>query len=239
MPQRQAHRGKHPEDGRLFSADRIPDLRRATADLSILLDRGYSETASLKLVGDRYQLDARQRRAVVRAACPDQTIRERQARNVSFSDLQNNVVDIDGYNLLITAESILSGGVVLRCRDTCIRDIASLHGSYHYVEETLAAIQLIGKVLQEARPARVLWHFDAPVSNSERLKQLVERISNDRALPWEAVVEANPDVPLALSQGIVVTSDRWILDRAARWTNLAQELLMRCPEACCTLIDLS
>ena len=116
MPQRQAHRGKHPEDGRLFSADRIPDLRRATADLSILLDRGYSETASLKLVGDRYQLDARQRRAVVRAACPDQTIRERQARNVSFSDLQNNVVDIDGYNLLLAAERILSGGVGLRCR---------------------------------------------------------------------------------------------------------------------------
>jgi uncharacterized protein YyaL (SSP411 family) len=55
MPDRRRHRGPHPKDPELFAPRHWPTLRRAVADLSWLLGRGYSEKAALKLVGDRYR----------------------------------------------------------------------------------------------------------------------------------------------------------------------------------------
>ena len=69
MPDRRTHRGPHPEDHRLFNASSLPSLRAATSDLSFLLGRSYAMGSALKVVGDRYQLTARQRGAVLRSAC--------------------------------------------------------------------------------------------------------------------------------------------------------------------------
>jgi hypothetical protein len=59
MTQRQRHRGRHPEDERLFSGKCLPVLRMAVVDLSFLLTRAYARDAALQVVGDHYQLDAR------------------------------------------------------------------------------------------------------------------------------------------------------------------------------------
>ena len=85
MPDRRAHRGPHPEDARLFAAEVHPALRRATGDLCWLLSRGYARESSLKLVGDRYGLLARQRIAVARCACSDEAAADRQSRQVLAS----------------------------------------------------------------------------------------------------------------------------------------------------------
>ena len=61
-------RGTDPRDQRSFDASQHPRLRRATSDLSWFLERGYPEKAALELVGNRYQLLERQRRAVGRCA---------------------------------------------------------------------------------------------------------------------------------------------------------------------------
>ena len=63
MPDRRKHRGPHPEDARLFAPEVWPLLREATADLCWLLSRGYADKSALRLVGDRYELVARQRAA--------------------------------------------------------------------------------------------------------------------------------------------------------------------------------
>ena len=46
-------------------------------------------------------------------------------------------------NVLITLESALGGGVLLRCRDGCLRDMASLHGTYRIVDETDPALDAL------------------------------------------------------------------------------------------------
>jgi hypothetical protein len=83
MPQKQHHRGKHPEDDRLFDARWLPILRKAVADLSFLYGRGYSETAAAQLTGDHYQLDVRQRRAVRAAACGDAALERRRVHEAA------------------------------------------------------------------------------------------------------------------------------------------------------------
>ena len=50
---------------------------------------------------------------------------------------------IDGFNLILTLESAVGGGVVLGGRDGCYRDMASVHGTYRRVEETRSALAAV------------------------------------------------------------------------------------------------
>lgn len=225
MPSKQNHRGRHPADDALFLPGNVPLLSEAVADLSWLLSRGYSRVSALKLVGDHYQFTVRQRMAVDRCACSDASLAWRRAHEVPVDHLCGETMIVDGYNILITVESALAGGVLLRGCDGCIRDMASLHGSYRRVEETLPAIDCIGATLARFMPERVLWYFDAPVSNSGRLKALLGARAEAASWPWEIQLAPNPDKLLAASPHVVLTSDSWILDRATRWANITARVL--------------
>ena len=136
MPDQRRHRGRHPADSLLFAAVEEPVLRQATADLSWLLERGYSQGAALKLVGDHLGLRERQRLAVLRSSCGDCVAAERRRRQLTVAGLQGQRLAVDGFNCLITSEAILSGGLLLRGRDQALRDLSSVHGSYRPVQET-------------------------------------------------------------------------------------------------------
>ena len=220
MGQRQNHRGKHPQDAKLFDAKWVPVLWKAVTDLSYLLTRGYAEKAARKLVGDHYQLSVRQRRAMTRAACSDASLAHRKAHLAAAEELAGRCLVIDGYNLLISVESALSRGILLRGRDGCIRDMASLHGSYRKVHETLPAVHLMGELLHKLGAAEVRWYFDAPVSNSAKLKTLLRGEAEKYGWNWHVELDHNVDRLLAASSEVVVTGDSWILDRVERWGNL-------------------
>ena len=221
----QLHRGQHPEDVRLFAADQRDRLRSAVADLSFLMTRHYADDAALKLVGDHYQLHARQRKALLRVACSDASLDQRLKSRVDCTLLTGQSVQVDGYNLLITVESALAGGILLRGRDGCIRDIASVHGSYHRVEETTYAVRVIGETFHKLGVAGVRWLFDAPVSNSGRLKLLLTEMAREKDWDWEIVLADQVDHRLIQSHDIVVTSDGWILDRAERSSEVTTYIL--------------
>src|SRR2546423_11697203 len=116
MPDKRQHRGQHPDDARLFAAERVADLRSAVADLSLLLSRGYAQPSALKVVGDRYNLEARQRMAMMRAACTDQALEHRTSTRVSCEALRGKALLIDGYNVLTTVEAALADRILLLAR---------------------------------------------------------------------------------------------------------------------------
>lgn len=238
MPARQHHRGRHPADDQDFHPRNLPTLRAAVHDLSWLASRGYNRTAALKIAGDHYQLTARQRMAADRCACADADLDRRRRAEVPPGAVAGQMLVVDGYNLLISVESGLAGGVLLRGRDGCLRDMASLHGSYRRVDETRPAVALIGARLAALRPARVQWYFDQPVSNSGRLKQIIEQEAAAAGWPWEVALLPNPDPAVAASEGVAVSADSWVIDHAARWLNLAPHVLesVRPPES---ITDLS
>src|SRR5437588_8984206 len=172
-PDIRKHRGAHPEDRKLFADDQIPALRAAVGDLSWLLTRDYTMKGALKLVGDKYALTERQRLAISRAACSDQSRELRTRRQITIDDARNSEWIVDGFNLIITIEAALSGGLLMSCRDGCIRDLSSVHGSYRSVDETDGAILVISKAFERLRPELVAWLLDRPVSNSGRLAQRI------------------------------------------------------------------
>jgi hypothetical protein len=207
-------------------------LREAVADLSWLLSRCYADKSALKIVGDRYSLLERQRIAVMRCACSEASLLRRREREVSPSALTGSVLFIDGYNVLTTVEAALAGGLVIVGRDGCYRDMASMHGTFRQVSETVPAIELLGGLLAELGPNQAVWFLDRPVSNSGRLKARLVEMATERGWPWEVQIVTNPDAVLSTASDIVASADSVVLDRCERWCNLAREAVRRrVPEA--------
>jgi hypothetical protein len=92
---------------------------------------------------------------------------------------------------------------VLAACDGCYRDLASMHGSYRKVEETLPALRLVGESLARLGIESCLWLLDSPVSNSGRLKGIVLQMAADHAWPWQVKLVSNPDNGLAESSELV------------------------------------
>ena len=232
MPDRRSHRGAHPEDAALFAPVHWPALRQATQEVCWLLDRDYALRSSLALVGDRHGLTQRQRLAVARCACSAVQLAARRAREQPAASVDGQALWIDGYNLLITVEAALSGGIILHGRDGCHRDMASLHGSYRRVAETEPALQLIGEALAALHPSACHWILDRPVANSGRLKAMIETLAGRAGWPWTVRLEPSADRVLADVDGIVASSDSVVLDRCRRWFNASRHLVaQRLPAA--------
>ena len=247
MPDRRTHRGPHPEDARLFDVAACPRLRAAAGDFCWLLNHGYPHDSTLKLVGDRYELMARQRTAIARCCCSDVAVDRRRSRQVGGERLSGAALWLDGYNVLTTIEAALAGGIILAGRDGTYRDMASMHGSYRKVTETRPALELLGRTIAAYRVAECRWLLDRPVSNSGRLKGILEELAADRGWPWQVELVSNPDAvlidPAATFVGaavpplvqpeelpaqppiVVATADSAILDRCAAWFNLTGETI--------------
>lgn len=227
MPSQQKHRGQHPQDHLLFSEKwRLP-FGQAAQDLSYLLKRGYGENSGVKIVGDRFRLNARQRKALLRLVSAPSSVEKRLALQIPVSSLKDKVIVVDGFNLIIFVESVLSNGIILACMDGVYRDIASVHGSYKRVVETGAALGLLGAVFEKLEVAEVRWLLDAPVSNSGRLKQFLEAASAQNAYNWSVDLVPDPDKTLVeLREDVVaISSDSWILDRVSQWVNVNAYLI--------------
>jgi len=226
-PDTRRHRGAHPSDAGLFAPDQLARLRGATGDLSWLLARGYQTKSALKLVGDRYALRERQRLAVARAACAEEVCAGRRARRLEAEAAAGADLAVDGFNLVITIEAALSGGALVLCRDGCLRDLSSVHGSYRAVSETERAVLLVGRSLAALGPASVLWLLDSPVSNSGRLAERLRQLAAAHGWPWGVEAVFNPDRRIVESGRVAVTSDSNVIDGAARWINFSRHLVER------------
>ena len=77
--------------------------------------------------------------AAVRA--PTRHWRSRAISRAESDSLNAQVLAIDGYNVLTSIEAALAGGIILEARDGCFRDVASVHGTWRKVHETVPAIR--------------------------------------------------------------------------------------------------
>jgi hypothetical protein len=237
MPDTRTHRGPHPSDPDLFRAAALPTLREAMADYCWLLTRCYANDAALKLVGDHFQLAARQRMALVRGGCSNLVSERRRALRVELEALRGRRVAVDGFNCLITVEAALSGGVVLRAVDGSHKDLASVHGTYRHVCETREALNLLCNTLCCHHPEQVAWFLDSPVSNSGKLASLMRQSFEAKGLAWSVELVKDADRAIQQSQAVAASSDGWVMDQATGWLDLAGATVQRTvPDA--WLVDL-
>lgn len=217
----QKNRGKEANDDANFgNSKQHQKINEALIDLSYLLSRGYAEKSSLLLVGNRYRLNARQQRAVQGMSASVEQCRYRSNCTLTSDDLKGKDIFIDGFNIIIIMESILSEAYVFKGLDGFYRDLSSVHGTYKKVQQTIRAIELVGAFYMKVKPNKINWIFDKPVSNSGRLKKMIEEIAKENNYNWDVSLSFNPDKMIAESNQIAITSDAWILDNVQKSFNL-------------------
>lgn len=112
------NRGKNTGDDILFSSQKQSHkLKLATQDMQYLLNRGYAEKASSDLVGNHYRLKARQIQALRGVSASEFQIHNRKLKELEISDLKNKTIYLDGFNVLILLESLLSEAYVFEGTD--------------------------------------------------------------------------------------------------------------------------
>lgn len=219
-----SNRGAHPEDARLFEASRVSTLRAAVRDLSWLRTRGYGDRGALKLVGDRYRLERRQRDAVARSACSDSERRHRLDARIAREDVEGEWIEIDGFNVLITVEAALGGAYLFVGRDTAYRDVNPVRGTYRVVHQTAPAIERLANTMDALGVDGATWYLDHSVSNVGRVRARLLDGAPASSVQWKIEIGHNVDAALLKSGNPVATSDSEILDESDRWFHLEAAL---------------
>ncbi len=216
-------RGYSPNDQKEFSSKSIDKLLKAGRDLQYLLNQGYNIKGASTFVGNHYLLSERQRLALARAVSSNENIKMRESKEVKNIP-QGSVVNIDGFNTIITLEVALSDSLLLKSMDGTIRDLAALRGTYRLIDKTDTAIMLIGSVLEKNKINKAIFYLDAPVSNSGRLKQRIIELLNQFTFEVHVEVINNVDAILEKLDN-VITSDAIILDKCVSWINLSSKII--------------
>ncbi len=197
----------------------------ATEHLSWLKSRGYAAFASLKLVGDRFGLDARQREAVARSACSDDELVARRSTCVAPADISGRIVDVDAFNVLITLEAALAGGPLLLGRGGCLRDLANVRGTWRRVVQTRRAQELLGETLEQWEIAAAHFFVDENVPKSGELRAGLLAMAKERGWVWKCSLLPRVDEALRRSPHVVASADSGVVDGCAAWVNLARSIV--------------
>lgn len=216
-------RGYSPKDQKEFGNESVEALRKAGKDLQYLLNQGYPIKGASVFVGNHYLLSERQRLAIVRGVSSEESIKIRNAKEIK--DIPSgSIVNIDGFNTIITLEVALSDSLLLKCMDGTIRDLAALRGTYRLIDKTDQAIVLIGRMLEKHKTAKAVFYLDAPVSNSGRLKQRIADLLKEFGFEVQVEVIHNVDTVLEKLDH-VITSDAIILNKCISWINLNRRIM--------------
>ena len=217
-------RGFVATDIRDFSSKSIETLKRASSDVSAIIDRGYPIKSVSTFVGNHYQLSERQRIAIVRAVSPTVDVKTRLDKLKTHCE--DETVYIDGLNVIITLETMLSETTLIKCMDNTLRDLCGLRGTYKLIDKTDTAIRLIGEELANLKVSKVMFYLDSPVSNTGRLSQRIYELL--QGFPFEVEVELVPNADVILeSKSNVITSDAIILNKCYSWINLVYSIVCK------------
>lgn len=223
MP-KEVERGYLAEDLYEFSNESIAQLQESQNDILYLLNRSYQMEQSIRFVGDHYQFTARQRTALTRASCSSAAYAHRTHKRKSGT-INNETIYIDGFNLIILLETALSSqSTLLACMDGSLRDLCGLRGTYRIIDKTLLAVDLIATHLAATHVGPIVVYLDKMVSNSGRLKQLIQEVFEQKGLSVSLSLVPDADA-LLWDKPNVVTGDCIILDRCVSWINMARDIV--------------
>ena len=216
-----AKRGYLPEDEKNFSPKAMEKMKTAARHIVFLLDEGYDLKQAAVFVGNHFLLSARQRLALMRSVASHQQVSERKSKEAPLEAVKDREIWIDGFNLIITLEVMLSGSPLFTGMDGAVRDLAALRGTYRLIPQTTEAVDLMLGTLKEAGAGEIHVLLDEPVSNSGRLKMLIAERAEQMGMD-NLDIRILRDVDRELmTKELVITSDSVILDNCVSWVNLA------------------
>ncbi|MCD6247943.1 MAG: DUF434 domain-containing protein [Hadesarchaea archaeon] len=188
-------------------------LVAAVRDLRYLLDRGYPRTSAVRFVANHYGLGLDERHLLARCVFSKGEIEIHRAKAVGMEEVRGKRLGIDGYNVLITIEGLLSGRKVIRCDDGFLRDLSAIFGKYRTSGTTRAALVELLRTVRKAGPGEVALIFDKQVSRSGELSAMAREEMGRLGLAGDARTAADVDRRVR-GFDVVASSDRAIIERS-------------------------
>ena len=149
------------------------------------------------------------------------------AKALRLPALRDRAVFVDGYNTLITTQSLLAGYPVYLCDDGFLRDTRGFFKSDKASRFTVCALSEILDLLAAAGPSRVEVLLDQQISRSGELAGEVRSLMAERDLPGAARCARDVDHQLKTCGSIVASSDGNVIDAAWNVIDLPGEIAGR------------
>jgi hypothetical protein len=206
-------------------------LKEATYDLRFLLNRGYRKKNTLTFVSNKYVLSKQERNYLARAIFRDEISNSRKKKIIDISEIKDKLVLIDGYNVLITVESICKKDYnsLVVCDDLILRDLNAVFGKYRFNNYTEKALNSIILLLKKYEPSFVIFLFDSPVSFSGKLSNLTNKLISHYKIQGSANTSKNVDFEIVEASkarnGIIASSDSVIIDKAHKIVDIPYNIL--------------
>ncbi len=208
-----------------LAARRSALIHQAASDFFFLQNRLYPRSSALEWVGNRYALEAAERHLLQRGVFGQQEALRRRARRCMGDDWQNGLLVVDGYNVQITVESAILGRPLLLANDGAMRDIAGQSAGYRFSRAGEMAVDVVFRLLDEYRPRKVLFLFDAPMSHSGQLASLYRRRLQELGIPGGSHAVPVPEREIPYGECVTASSDHAILDASGMWIDLARRAI--------------
>ena len=208
-------------------------IESAKFDLRFLLNQGYKKKSAITFVANRYLLNKSQRNLLARSVFSLEVSESRKKKKVDLEQLRDQTVLIDGYNVLITIETICKRKYedLVVGDDDFLRDLNAVFGKYKYDPTTEKALKKIVDILSTYKTGYVYFLFDKQVSFSGKLAALTKELLNSNNLKGEAILSKKVDFEIKKSlksvNGIVATGDGVIIDKADKVIDLPYYLMKK------------
>jgi len=199
----------------------------AAEEVRYLLNCGYSNGPTIRFVSDHHRLSEQERFVLTRVVISKSVARSRRKKLTPLEALRDRDVFVDGYNVLITVESLLAKAPVYLCDDGFLRDTRGIFRNYKSSELTDIALAEILALLKEGRPRNVTILFDQQMSKSGLLASNVRDMLNDLKVTGSAKTAKDVDRRLKSCSSIVATADGNVIDAASNVVDLPAEVARR------------
>jgi hypothetical protein len=199
-------------------------LRQAAEEARYLLDRGYPKDSAIRFISNHHGLLEVQRYVLARVVLSSAPARARKAKAIPVQALSGKDVIVDGYNVLITVESLLAGCPVYLCDDGFLRDTRGISKRYRTSRFTDIALSLVFDLLAFTAPARIEFLLDQQMSRSGELAARIRYLMAGRNLPGTACTARDTDHRLKTDRGIVASADGNVIDAASVVVDIPAEI---------------
>ncbi len=202
-------------------------FKQAIRDYRYLLNREYPQKATIKLVGDKYQLTGAERSVLYRGISDENSAEKRKAKKTIEFDGER--ILIDTYNILFTLANYYNGRPVFISDDDYLRDAGELKGRFSRKSLLEKTLSLVFDFLIKNQSKEYYFFIDKPVSNSGQLALSVNQFLERNSIRGRAKTYESPDhqiIDAATENDLVCTSDSIIIEKVtAKIFDLSFELL--------------
>ncbi|KXB03459.1 hypothetical protein AKJ45_01575 [candidate division MSBL1 archaeon SCGC-AAA261F19] len=202
------------------------EIKEAIQDLRFLLNRGYPRASAVEFISDHYQLKLDQRHLLARCVFSKNERVDHQERSIDAPEVEGRKLGVDGYNVLITVESILEGKRVIICDDGFVRDLRAVFGKYKMSKATERALDLLLSTVSNSKPNEVALLFDKQVSKSGELASMARGKMDKMGIRGNARTVVGTDLKVRDFE-VVSSSDRGIIEKMKAVWDIPMAILRR------------